>query len=97
MVHGYSRVVCQALLYAAVTQKKRIQVYVTESRPVSSHLSSSSFLIVQRAYPFSSRIKVWIRIEDSCSIIRSIDRMSCHLGFCCVVHNEKSRFRALRS
>jgi translation initiation factor eIF-2B subunit alpha len=33
LVHGYSRVVVQALLFAA-NQKKRFQVFVTESRPV---------------------------------------------------------------
>lgn len=44
MVHGYSRVVCQALLFAAVTQKKRIQVYVTESRPFGLGLKTHAVL-----------------------------------------------------
>lgn len=33
LTHSYSRVVMQALRYAAVEQRKRISVYVTESRP----------------------------------------------------------------
>ncbi|SPO26323.1 related to GCN3 - translation initiation factor eIF2B, 34 KD, alpha subunit [Ustilago trichophora] len=33
LTHSYSRVVMQALKHAALTQRKRISVYVTESRP----------------------------------------------------------------
>ncbi|KAM0746123.1 nagb/rpia/CoA transferase-like protein [Meredithblackwellia eburnea MCA 4105] len=44
MVHGYSRVVVQALLYAAQSQKKRFQVYVTESRPYGLGLKTHAIL-----------------------------------------------------
>ncbi|BGP14107.1 hypothetical protein JCM10213_002404 [Rhodosporidiobolus nylandii] len=44
LVHSYSRVVVQALLYAAQTQKKRFQVYVTESRPFGLGLKTHSVL-----------------------------------------------------
>ncbi|GEM11698.1 translation initiation factor eIF-2B alpha subunit [Rhodotorula toruloides] len=44
LVHSYSRVVIQALLYAAQTQKKRFQVYVTESRPFGLGLKTHAVL-----------------------------------------------------
>ncbi|KAL8280445.1 hypothetical protein RQP46_007093 [Phenoliferia psychrophenolica] len=44
LVHGYSRVVVQALLYAAQDQKKRFQVYVTESRPFGLGLKTHAVL-----------------------------------------------------
>ncbi|GAA5868947.1 hypothetical protein JCM8547_003229 [Rhodosporidiobolus lusitaniae] len=44
LVHSYSRVVVQALLYAAQTQKKRFSVYVTESRPFGLGLKTQAVL-----------------------------------------------------
>ncbi|BGP38186.1 translation initiation factor eIF-2B subunit alpha [Rhodotorula kratochvilovae] len=44
LVHSYSRVVNQALVYAAHTQKKRFQVYVTESRPFGLGLKTQAIL-----------------------------------------------------
>ncbi|GAA5971538.1 hypothetical protein JCM11641_000633 [Rhodosporidiobolus odoratus] len=44
LVHSYSRVVVQALLYAAQTQKKQFQVYVTESRPFGLGLKTHAIL-----------------------------------------------------
>ncbi|GAA5919947.1 hypothetical protein JCM1841_000063 [Sporobolomyces salmonicolor] len=44
LVHSYSRVVVQALLYAAQEQKKRFQVYVTESRPFGLGLKTHAIL-----------------------------------------------------
>ncbi|BGO89815.1 hypothetical protein NBRC10512_007232 [Rhodotorula toruloides] len=44
LVHSYSRVVIQALLFAAQTQKKRFQVYVTESRPFGLGLKTHAVL-----------------------------------------------------
>ncbi|KAK4058599.1 translation initiation factor eIF-2B subunit alpha [Microbotryomycetes sp. JL221] len=43
LVHSYSRVVVQALLYAA-ERKKRFQVYVTESRPFGLGLKTHAIL-----------------------------------------------------
>ncbi|GAA6011565.1 hypothetical protein JCM11491_004690 [Sporobolomyces phaffii] len=44
LVHSYSRVVVQALLYAAQEQKKRFQVYVTESRPFGLGIKTQAIL-----------------------------------------------------
>ncbi|GAA6037013.1 hypothetical protein JCM8097_005508 [Rhodosporidiobolus ruineniae] len=44
LVHSYSRVVVQALLYAAQTQKKQFSVYVTESRPFGLGLKTHAIL-----------------------------------------------------
>ncbi|TNY17034.1 hypothetical protein DMC30DRAFT_406953 [Rhodotorula diobovata] len=44
LMHSYSRVVIQALVYAASTQKKRFQVYVTESRPFGLGLKTQAAL-----------------------------------------------------
>ncbi|GAA5951593.1 hypothetical protein JCM8115_005191 [Rhodotorula mucilaginosa] len=44
LVHSYSRVVVQALLNAAQNQKKRFQVYVTESRPFGLGLKTHAIL-----------------------------------------------------
>ncbi|GAA5931584.1 translation initiation factor eIF2B subunit alpha [Sporobolomyces koalae] len=44
LVHSYSRVVVQALLYAAREQKKRFQVYVTESRPFGLGIKTQAVL-----------------------------------------------------
>lgn len=50
------RVVVQALLHAAQVKKLRFQVYVTESRPVSCHCSSSlSFSAQLRASAVRTR------------------------------------------
>ena len=42
------RVVVQALLYAAQVQKKRFNVYVTESRPVRPLFSSHDGTLTER-------------------------------------------------
>ncbi|GAA5845671.1 hypothetical protein JCM5353_001257 [Sporobolomyces roseus] len=44
LVHSYSRVVVQALIYAAHEQKKRFQVYVTESRPFGLGIKTQAIL-----------------------------------------------------
>ncbi|GAA5882576.1 hypothetical protein JCM16303_002051 [Sporobolomyces ruberrimus] len=44
LVHSYSRVVVQALIYAAQEQKKRFQVYVTESRPFGLGIKTQAIL-----------------------------------------------------
>ncbi|GAA5913133.1 hypothetical protein JCM6882_005797 [Rhodosporidiobolus microsporus] len=44
LVHSYSRVVVQALLFAAQTQKKKFSVYVTESRPFGLGLKTHAIL-----------------------------------------------------
>lgn len=44
LVHGYSRVVVQALLHAAKVHRRRFQVYVTESRPFGLGLKTHAIL-----------------------------------------------------
>ncbi|WFD38853.1 translation initiation factor eIF-2B subunit alpha [Malassezia japonica] len=47
LTHGYSRVVMQVLLAAAKTQKKRISVYVSESRPSGQGLRTYNRLMAE--------------------------------------------------
>lgn len=85
LVHGYSRVVVQALLYAAVNQKKRIQVYVTESRPVRLRSTSPK----ARRTDYISSI-VWTRTQDTRASHCCVYRMHSDTRFCCIVRDGKS-------
>lgn len=69
LVHSYSRVVVQALLYAAQTEKKRFRVYVTEARPVRA----SSYLNTHLTNISCEQVRT--RLEDACCAYRRWHRM----------------------
>ncbi|KAI5481382.1 translation initiation factor eIF-2B alpha subunit [Pseudohyphozyma bogoriensis] len=71
LVHSYSRVVVQALLYAAQVQKKRFNVYVTESRPMGLGLKTHAILSqasIETAVILDSSVAYIMGKVDACIV-----------------------------
>ena len=81
------RVVIQALVYAASTQKKRFQVYVTESRPVRRLLAPSreSHMLTNCAFT------VWSRFEDAGGVDKGRYPLRCRSRLGGGLHHGKVR------
>ena len=84
MTHSYSRVVVQSLIQAA-RQRKRFQVFVTESRPVSLHS------IITRSPTQATSSTVRSRRQDTRPSHEGRHSLSDYTRLCCLLRHQQGR------